>query len=616
MTSLSANPQAPTGTTPRAPGFLGSYPADRTLAAAGSASGVWPDLPALIAWGPWRSGEFRSARCPAGRVLVVGDCLADDTRLHTDLAAALRANRPELVTRWPGSYLAVVVTDRELVAFTDLAGQHPLYFHADDGGVVFGTSPLRTAEAAGIGTNPDPLVVAADIFCSSVPSLTVNRTALAGLHRLDAGEALRVSSTGSVTRWAYAPPTPDPTMSAEDCATGLREALDVAVAARMARGGSVSADFSGGLDSTSIAFLAARHRREPLPVFAYHHPDAPADDLSHALHNARLSRHLRLEVVRGTGDTLAYQNLAAAACDELPDFATTVRERNRLRLRHVAATGGRVHLGGEGADALVVAPPSYLGDLAGTGQVGRLLADTRSWAKLRNDSPGRVLTRAVRLSRTPMRGALLDLAQRLRRGDARHPDWVDAISWWPAPGLETGWLSSAARRMLADFVHAHAGRHPDTAGPGVADFTAWHDLRRSGAVQRQLGELARPFGVWPQAPFLDNDVIRACTALPAHRRASGTEFKPLLRTALRERVPADALRRRTKGNYLGEDYRGVRAAAPTIRAMLRDSRLADLGLIEPRSVLASVERTLAGAGTPFPAFNRLIAYDLWLGAVG
>jgi len=596
-------------------GEPGARPVRATPPLPADAAGVWPDRASPVAWGPWRPGEFRTARCPEGRLLVVGNCLVDDDRLRSDLSAALRAGRPELVTGWPGSYLAVVVTERGLTAFVDLAGQYPLYFHAGGGAVVYGTSARRTAAAAGLGARPDPQVALADIFCSAVPALTRNRSPLAGLRRVEAGEALHVSATGACSVRPYEAAGRDEGMSLDDCALRLRDALDAAVTARMAAGGAVSADFSGGLDSTSIAFLAADHRAEPLPVFAYHHPDAPADDLDHALRNAGPGRNLRLQVVRGTADTLAYQHLRTAEPAELPDFAVTVHERNRLRLRHVAAVGGGVHLGGEGADALLVAPPAYLGDLAGAGGMGRLLTDSRAWARLRHDSPTRVLNRALRLSRTSMRRALREFARQLRRGDARQPGWVDAISWWPAPGPEARWLTATARQSLADFVDDHAAAADEAVRGGVADFTARHDLQRSGAVQRRLGEVARPFGVWPQAPFLDNDVIRACTALPAHRRADGTDYKPLLRAAVRGKVPSEAVARQTKGNYLGEEYRGVRLAAPGLRAMLRDSRLADLRLVEPDAVVDSVDRAVAGAGTPFAALNRLLAYDLWLGSL-
>lgn len=597
-----------------APCVLGSFPAapgSVTGTAPIGATPVWPGLSAAVTWGSWRPREFLALTCPEARLLLIGHCTADDARLRADLDTAVRRDRLELLTRWPGSFLAIVLTAEKLVAFVDLAGQYPLYYHPGER-LVFGTSPLPTAVASGVKLKADPLVTSAEIFCGAVPMLTHGATPVHGLHRLEAGEALQVTAAGAVSRWTYADLSPDRRLAPRAGAVALRESLEIAVSSRTAIE-QVSTDFSGGLDSTSIAFLAARHLSAPLTAFVYHYPDAPADDLCHAVRNAGLNSTIRLEIVPGTSASLPYRNLGAPPPTGLPDFAAATHERNHLRLRAVAATGGRVHLGGEGADALVVAPPSYLGDLASAGRLRQLLADSGAWARLRNESPARVLSRAIRLSRTPMHRALRGYARRLGRSDAHHPSWVDAISWWPPPGLESSWLTTGARRALVEFVHDHADHAVQVVqNGGVADFTARHDLRRSGAVQQQLSEMARPYEVWPQAPFLDNDVIRACTALPAYRRATGTVFKPLIRAAMRDVVPSAALDRGSKGNYLGEDYRGVRAEAAGLRKRLAESPLADMGLIEPGSIVQSIDRAVMGIGTPFPALNRLIAYDLWL----
>ncbi|WHT17989.1 asparagine synthase-related protein [Crossiella sp. CA-258035] len=596
------------------PCVVGSFPAlqgGAVATAPASATQVWPGLPIAVTWGEWRPREFRTVACPEVQLLLIGQCAAGDAQLRADLATALRRDRLELVTWWPGSYLAIVATEEKLVAFVDLAGQYPLYYHPGER-LTFGTSPVPTAMASGAGLKTDPLVAAAEIFCGAVPMLTHGLTPVRGLRRLEAGEALQVTARGAVSRWTHADLAPDQRLSLGEAAGALRESLEIAVSTRTAIG-HVSTDFSGGFDSTSIAFLAARHLSAPLTAFVYHHPDAPADDLDHAVRNAGLSSKIQLEIVPGTSATLPYRNLGASPPTGLPDFAAVTHERNHLRLRHVAATGEGVHLGGEGADALVVAPPAYLGDLASERRIRQLLADSGAWARLRNESPAHVLSRAIQLSRTSRRRALHAYARRLHRLDTHYPSWVDAISWWPSPGPESSWLTIGARRALVELMHDHADRVRQTPQDGgVADFTARNDLRRSGAVQQQLSEMARPYCVWPQAPFLDNDVVRACTALLASRRASGTVFKPLVRTALNEVIPAAALDRRSKGNYLGEDYRGARIEAAGLRKRVSASPLADMGLIEPSAVRSSIDRAVLGADTPFPALNRLIAYDLWL----
>jgi asparagine synthase (glutamine-hydrolysing) len=576
--------------------------------------GVFPPrtTAGLMPRGEWRAGEFRSIECAEGTLLLIGQCPIDDESARREFAAAIRAGEPARLTRWSGSYLLLVLIENELLAFSDLVGQHPLYYHHDGAGVVFGTSLLATAAEASLPLEPDVEVALAEIFCSNVPALLPGRTPIKEIRRLEPGQALRATATGELFCWTYEELTPDEGQTLADCAESLATELDEAVGWRMRAHPRVSADFSGGLDSTTVAFLAVNHRAEGLPVFVYHHPDADAGDLAHALSNARLNPLLDLNVVRGSADSLAYQDLGAIGLTDVPDFAVAVHGRNQLRLRHAAASGSAVHLGGGGADALLVAPPAYLGELASKRQIRRLMADARALSAVREESQAAIVGRAMRLARTPVHKALRTYATQLGTSRASHPKWIDAISWWPGPGLESTWLTPRARSTLVALVQQRADATEYADHGGAADFLAAQELRRSADVQHRLDSLAREHGIWPQAPFLDSNVARACMRMPARLRAHGATLKPLLREAMRERVPVAAITRSSKGDYGAEDHLGVRRAVRELRCRLSSSPLVELGLIEPAAVISSLHLAMMGDPTPFPALNRLIAYDMWL----
>ena len=95
-------------------------------------------------------------------------------------------------------------------------------------------------------------------------------------------------------------------------------------------------------------------------------------------------------------------------------------------------------------------------------------------------------------------------------------------------------------------------------------------------------------------------------------RADPWSYKPLLQSALTGLVPSEVFARRTKGDYSAEDYRGARRAITELRTLLRDSRLADLGVIEPGPVLAALDRMVTGIGVPLGPLNTLLATELWL----
>lgn len=265
---------------------------------------------------------------------------------------------------------------------------------------------------------------------------------------------------------------------------------------------------------------------------------------------------------------------------------------------------------------MLVAPPGYLADLARRGTMRRLRRDCRDLAQIRRVAPMSVLIRSTRLSITSIDQALRLLARRLEKPVDRCVAWLDAIAWWPQPGMEGSWLTPRIRRELAELVRSKMGASAPEFGLGAADLASLAEMRAAGAVQRHLGEEGRQFGVWPQAPFLDKDVIRACLSVPAWRRDDPRTFKPLLRKALAGLVPAPVLARQTKGNYSTEDFRGARRASGDLRRRIAEMRLAELGVVDQRSLQAFVDRAIDGLPVPFGAFNRLLGAEMWLRSIG
>ncbi|AZM57282.1 hypothetical protein DMA15_35905 [Streptomyces sp. WAC 01529] len=609
------SPALPPTNGPTIAGLLSAAPAP----APHGATRLWPGEPLLWSWGPWHPGEVRTVQCAHARLAAIGQCLADEATMRHDLRRAVQDGRWERLTHWPGAYLLLVLQDDgHLTAYADPAGQFPLYYGRHGQNTVLSTRARTAAALSGAAARPDAAALAAHIVCPAVPELTEGRTAYDGIRRLGGGQALRVTPSGDCTPWTYEDLAPDPGTRFEDSAAQLRSALTRAVILRTDTAPRITSDFSGGLDSTSLAFLAARTTgRPPLDAFVYHHPDAPAGDLAHALAHAEHAPSVRLAVTRGSEDSLPYSGLPEHGSADQPDPAAVIGARQQLRLDHIARGGPGIHLTGEGGDALLAAPPSYLGDIAATAGLRRLLSDGRALARIRQLSPADVILRARCLARTPLHQAMSGLASHLDDPLDHPPQWADAVAWWPAPGPETVWLTTRARRHLAELAEERA-RSTDLvspSGPATPGTRAvLCELRTSAAVQAQFTSTARASGIWPHAPFLDSEVVRACTRLPLPHRIDPFAAKPLLAAALTGLVPDPVLRRRTKGDYAAENYHGVRRSATQIRARLLRSPLADLGIIEPLRVIASVERAVAGLAAPFPALNRLLGADLWLTA--
>ena len=546
-------------------------------------------------------------------LLIVGHCLLDGAERDAALAAAVRGGDLGQVAAWPGAYSAVVLRQETVTAYADLSDQFPLYYSRRGDEVLIAADPA--ALAAAHGRRPDPLAAAMHIACPGVLPLWQGRSPYAGVSRLPGGAVLR-ARRGSVTVQQAAVPLPVAGRSLAEGAGQLRDALVHAVGARSA-GRQVSADFSGGLDSTSVAFLAAASARPPVAVIAYHQPLAPAGDLPYATRYAALDERLLLTVVAGSERTLPFAGTSSpvavspgAASEPHPGWLAA--GRSLARLTAARESGASLHLTGEGGDAILLPAPSYLATLVRRGKPLTLFRHAGAYARLRQAAPAALAGQAVRLAGMTAQRALSGLAGELAGSAPRGGRWSDFIGWWPPAGAAASWLTGPVRRQLAEAAADPATARAVPSGVSPADLAALADVRRSGDAQRQLRELAAPLGLAVHAPFLDSAVIRAALSVPAVVRASPSAYKPLLGAALGDLLPAEVLGRRTKGNYAAEQYAGARAALGGLRAQLRDSRLAALGVIEPGAVTAVLDRMAAGIAVPLGPLNTLLATESWL----
>ena len=504
-----------------------------------------------------------------------------------------------------GCYSIVLADASGLSAYSDPVGQFPLYTARDGNRVLL--SPSASTLAAQLGDTIDVVTLAARIVCPDTPDLFPTRTAFRRVRRMREGTVLRVTDR-AVWQTEHGRIQTGSTTGPGDAARQLRDHLYTAVSARVETADRLSADFSGGFDSTSLAFLAAAHT--PVVSLTSHHGglSSVSDDVARARGFARLDTRLAHHLVETTVDHLPFRNLVAARDEPHPTplFVGPLR----ARLATAREFGADLHLVGEGGDVLLGAPPAYLADLARAGDLARLWRHCIAWARLRTSSPLRLFRRAMTLGTTSRRRALLSFARELRRGGSSpatswEDDWV---CYWRRP--PAGWLPARTRRQLADDLIELADREEMAGNIGDLVTRSW--LRGQTLTQRAVRDVGREFGISVQAPFLDSDVVRACLSLSAHRRVDPAVHKPLLRRALSDLVPKAVLSHPAKGDYSRESHHGLRHAAPALRRLLANSAAADHGLIEPGPVLAALDNAVEGLPTRWDALNQVIAVELWL----
>jgi asparagine synthase (glutamine-hydrolysing) len=539
------------------------------------------------------------------RLAVVGDCYASESELAVGLAAARRGQWRAL-TRWPGSYWVVVDDGVSTTVLTDVAGTKPVYYAAHSGGTAWASQASLVAALTGVGFDME--AVTTRMVCPTVTEVCGDATAYSRIRRVPAGHALRI---GSGDRHVIGYEPLEEMLPFDQAADELRQALVTAVETRARASRHLSADFSGGLDSTSLALLAVRDGH---PLLAITNDDATSanDDVRYARLLSAGQPLITHVVVPGTG--LFFDRMDQAPPTDQP-FTDSARWAMRSGYqREVLAYGSDLHLTGAGGDTLLAASPSYLADLVSLhpGPARALLRHAVGRARLRHLPVRTVVASAVALSRRSYADALRELAAEVRLPAAR---WERAASsrrlrWCGSGGLAL-WLTPDARAQLVGRIEA-AAEDVDLGDMPISRHRAWSELREFGAYQAELAAQTRAGGVNAHAPLLDNQVVRAAMAISVAQRQSVQVQKPLLGAALDGLVPKLLLERTTKGAYDGNAFTGLRTNADRIRCLLEGSRLAAAGLVDLDPVRAELERLIAGVPGRLASLETLITTELWL----
>ena len=527
-----------------------------------------------------------------GRITLVGHCLATEDEVEQACEVALQQGE-ERLTHLPGSYITIVDKSDHVSVYADLAGQFPIYFTQDGAAIAYNTSLDQLARDR--GCMPDKVGLAADIL--STHSLASQHTRYAGISRVPAAHRLHLRA-GGIDLEAYDALAPVEGASKQGAEQQLRGALIQAVSRRIENGSRISGDFSGGLDSTSLAFLAASLLPEGKVYDGdhCHFKNDVAGDLRYAEHYAKLDPKIRLNLI------------------ELPEYrynftpgATSLFQPDP-QLERVRQEGGGVHFNGTGADALFAASPMRIYDMWNTRTMRtmpNLAREIITSARQGNADPLDIVKKLLQNPNSTYDDARASFAEALERGEATKSNWMNVSV--QALEILTPHIRAQLIRAAGDAMH-HANIQ-------IADRAAIDELWSSGRSASVIRESA-PHLVDVHFPYLDHTVIRASLQLSAQQRHDPRQFKPLLIGALQGLVPDTLLQRQSKGSYSAQFYAEARKNGTVMRQELGShSLLARMGIIDIKAVHAAITRTELGLPrAPFVTIGQAIEMERWLRA--
>lgn len=447
---------------------------------------------------------------------------------------------PAMLERVSGMFAFCVYDARQdrLFAARDPAGQKPLFYYADQQGLIFASELTALLHHPRLPRRPDREALAAYTVYEHVPAPA---SALEGVRKLPPGHALLYHrATGQLDIWPYwdpvgaQPPAAERPLTSHD-EDAVAECLREAVARHLRSDVPVGLYLSGGVDSTTLAILACDLiGGQNLPTFTVSQPDRSFDESAAA---RRLARQL--------GTPHHQLPLTARQCTEMVPEALghldePLADPGYLSMCAAASLASRhvkVVLSGDGGDELFCGYEPF--------KAWALAEQLRRWTT----PPLRRVLRGM-IDLLPAQYGYMGLWYRagvFMRG-------VDA-----APTLRntlwTGAFSPAEAREVLQHGRDLAALQPGPGGlPAVAAWAGalhartkdWDALNRL-SLEYQLGYLPgnicahtdkanMRFSLEARSPFLDPAVIRHVNGLPVSWKLHGGQSKRVLRRWIARRL--------------------------------------------------------------------------------
>ncbi|MFF8452156.1 asparagine synthase-related protein [Streptomyces leeuwenhoekii] len=558
--------------------------------------------------GSWPDGHMTVAAVGTARLAVIGRCPVTAGSLAARLARVLDITDVERAVRGLAGSHHVVASVGGRVWVRGSASGTRLVFHARVGGAEVAADRsdiLARLTRAGL----DEETLALHLLSSPPPYPLDTRCVWRGVEGVRPEHGLLLEPDGRArTRPWWSPP--EPVRPRARGALDVRRALAAAVGSCTAGGGTVSADLSGGMDSTSLCFLAARG---PCRLVTLHwRGRAPAnDDTSWAARAAAELPGADHVMPQHSPAHLPYGLIDAGGL--IPDEpGTWVRDAGKRAAGAalMAAEGSRLHLTGGGGDELFMAPTAHMYDYVRSHPLAALARLRRIRAAHR--IPARPLLRRL-AGRDSFAQWLARWADDLTRpASAPVPDPADGyiVAWGDAARMPP-WATPDAVHTVAKLLRAAAADGPRPLARERGQHTALTFVQTGGRRLRVVNQT----GLRPElaAPYLDDAVLDTALAVRVAERNAPDRYKPVLADAMRGIVPAPVLRRTTKGEFSMELYEGVGRGKAALLDVFADSALVRAGLVDAQAL-----RTHLLGPRPRPDVLRhldpTLGCELWLRA--
>ncbi len=425
---------------------------------------------------------------------------------------------------------------KRLLLARDRLGIKPLYFWDHDSGLAFSSEikaflklPAFTA-SVDIDALQDYLAIGYAVS---------PHTIFAGVSKLPPASLLVWQNGESTLRRYWAPPAQtDTTRTVADWVETVRLELERAVADHMVSDVPLGAFLSGGIDSSAVATLMAKHSGSALNTYSIGYGGGGVADYYNELPYARVvseqleSNHREIEVQPDVARLLP--KLVWHLEEPISDSAITTT----FLVSELAAESVKVILSGVGGDELFAGYNRYLG-----GHYGRRYSRIPAWCRRR------IMPKLASVLPSGRQNRLMDIARYTKRFiEANELGWREQYKVY---------VSLAETDVLRRLGNGGSACSPDNFDKILADEESKDELLRLLRIdwQTQLSEdlllltdkMSMACSLECRVPFLDHRLVELAASIPADVKLPDGRLKGLLKDSLRDVLPANIINRRKRG---------------------------------------------------------------------
>jgi asparagine synthase (glutamine-hydrolysing) len=442
----------------------------------------------------------------------------------------------DLVLKIAGMFALAVWDEasRTLVLARDRMGQKPLYWTYRNGALLFASELKAMLASPEFEQRIDALSVAKYLAYEYIPA---PHTIFEGVHKLEPGHLLRYRDGKVSVRQYWDVPVGDERigLSDEEAGNEFMRLFDRAVQKRLISDVPLGVFLSGGLDSSSIVAMMARHMsRKEIKTFSIAFEEKSFDESSYA---RRVAEHFGTDHREQVVTPRELLNLLPKVSELLDEPFADPSIVPTYALSKFTRGSVTVALGGDGGDELFAGYPTF--------QAERASAWYRDLPKFLRKNIVEPVCQRLPVSDENI-SFDFKVKQFLRgadvRGIARHMVWMGAFT--------QAELADVLEGPPPADVYEDARRHAanaKSASDGNAILYAYKKLYLAEDILQKVDRASMGASLEARAPFMDHEVVEFVARLPYAMKLRGFTMKHLLKRCMVDLLPKGIAGRGKKG---------------------------------------------------------------------